>query len=87
MEPRKEECIYYCIICNFGYMGKKLMSLLFLSKTFEAESKDKAPRRKVNLNSYHRNRNGYYADRNCWAEILCCNYSPLATVLARTVPP
>ena len=39
-------------------------------------------RRKVNLNSYHRNRNDYCAADNYWAEILCCNYSAFATVLA-----
>ena len=44
-------------------------------------------RRKVNLNSYHRNRNGYCADRNCWSKILCCSYSVFAIVLARKVSP
>ena len=43
-------------------------------------------RRKVIPNSYHRNRNGYCTDRNCWAEILCCSYSAFTTVLARTFP-
>ena len=32
-------------------------------------------RRKVNLNIHHRNRNGYCAGRNRFAEILCCSYS------------
>ena len=36
--------------------------------------------RKVNLNSYHRNRNGYCADRNRWVEILCYSNSAFATV-------
>ena len=43
--------------------------------------------RKVNLNSYHRNRNGYCAHHNCWAEILPCIYSAFVTILSRTVPP
>ena len=74
------ELFYYfssCDVCLFVWTCVRV-SLFF---TFIAT------RRKINLNSYHRNRNGCCADRNCWAAILCFSYSAFATVLARTVPP